>query len=82
MNQPQQLEQFIRIIRKQDLRDGDLLLIDPRSGLDPQELVKAPWAVGMPKVNIMFVLDVNAVKHIPLGWKPSAGPTPGRVGGE
>lgn len=74
-----QLEQFVRIIRKHELRDGDILLIDPRSGLNPQDLVDQPWAPGMPRVNVMFVLDVNAVQHIPLGWKPP-GKQPGRVG--
>jgi len=71
-------QELIKIIRVQELHDGDLLLVDSRSGLTADNLAQYPWPPGTPRINVLFVQDVNAVRHIPLGWKPT-GPVPGKV---
>ena len=82
MNQEKQkqIEDFIRIIHKHELRNGDLLLIDTKAGIDPEAFQNAKWPPDMPRVNVLFVDDVNSIKHIPLGWKPE-GLQPGKVSG-
>jgi hypothetical protein len=63
-----ELNQFIKIIKKQDLQDGDLLLIDPGAGFGMDELEDAfgHESQPMPKVTVLFVHNVNSVKHIKL----------------
>jgi hypothetical protein len=61
------MERFIKIIKKEDLGEGDLLIIDPeRTGLTQQNMIQLARNGMFNKVSVLFVRDINAVKFIKL----------------
>jgi hypothetical protein len=70
-------EEWIKVIKAHDIQDGDLLIVDLKSGL--LDHLPDNWPVDFPRVNVIFVNDVNHIKHIQLGRDRGPGPHPGKI---